>query len=351
MLRDEQVRFDGFCLAKGTDDCPTLLGAPPVTTKYEAESLTKSTSSGSASLQTDANASGGQWVVYSAPGAGSWVRYTLPNLPKGIYSLGYTYKTSTTRGIHNSTLDGVAIGSTVDEYASGSALFPDVTLGTVRFDTVGDHIVRLTSTGKNPLSTGFQIAADRFLLVADPNPPAITVPSDMTVEATGPSGATASYSASATDKQEGTLPVTLSQASGSTFPLGSTTVTATASDLNGNTGTASFVVNVVDTTPPVLTLPGNLGAEATGPAGATVTFSGAAQDQVSGTVPVYFNPASGSIFPIGVTAVGASASDGSGNAATGTFSVTVKDTIAPVIQSLTATPNVITPRTTAWCPS
>ena len=28
MLRDEQIRFDGFCLAKGTDDCPSLLGAP-----------------------------------------------------------------------------------------------------------------------------------------------------------------------------------------------------------------------------------------------------------------------------------------------------------------------------------
>ena len=77
------------------------------------------------------------------------------------------------------------------------------------------------STGKNPPSTGFQIAADRFLLISDPNPPAITVPSNMTVEATGPAGAPASpTTGSATDKQEGTLPVTFSPASGSTFPLG-----------------------------------------------------------------------------------------------------------------------------------
>ena len=168
---------------------PQPAGRAPVTTKYEAETLTKSTSSGTASLQTDANASGGQWVAYSAPGVGSWVQYTLPNIPKGIYDLGYTYKTATTRGIHNFTLDGVAIGSTLDEYAAGTALYPDVTLGSVRFDTVGNHVVRLTSTGKNAASTGFQIASDRFLLIADPNPPAMTVPANMTVEAIGPAGA------------------------------------------------------------------------------------------------------------------------------------------------------------------
>src|ERR687888_152851 len=44
-------------------------------------------------------------------------------------------------------------------------------------------------------------------------------------------------------------------ASGSTFPLGSTTVTCSATDSAGNTGTATTTVLVHDTTPPVVTPP------------------------------------------------------------------------------------------------
>src|SRR6185436_8255459 len=46
-------------------------------------------------------------------------------------------------------------------------------------------------------------------------------------------------------------------ASGSSFPVGTTTVHATATDAAGNSSTCSFTVTVNDITPPVIDLIGN----------------------------------------------------------------------------------------------
>src|SRR2546427_2326987 len=62
-----------------------------------------------------------------------------------------------------------------------------------------------------------------------------------------------------------------------------------------------------------------------------------------GDVPVTFSIASGSVFPLGTTVVTASAVDGTGNTATGTFKITVRDTTAPQIVKLTASPSSLWP--------
>jgi HYR domain-containing protein len=98
-----------------------------------------------------------------------------------------------------------------------------------------------------------------------------------------------------------------------------------------------------DTEPPVLSLPADLTVEATGPEGAVVTFSGTARDDRDGDVPVTFSPGSGTTFPLGPTTVTATAVDRSGNEASGSFRVTVRDTTAPTIETLTATPNALWP--------
>src|SRR3954467_11377803 len=74
------------------------------------------------------------------------------------------------------------------------------------------------------------------------NPPSFAdVPSAVTVEANGPSGALVSYTPpTASDDNDGPRPVTCSPAPGSAFPLGSTPVNCTAADLAGNEGQASF---------------------------------------------------------------------------------------------------------------
>ncbi|MBV9924368.1 MAG: HYR domain-containing protein [Acidobacteria bacterium] len=94
---------------------------------------------------------------------------------------------------------------------------------------------------------------------------------------------------------------------------------------------------------PMLSLPSDLNAEATGPDGAFVNFTGSARDDVDGDVPLTFSPPPGSLFPLGATNVTAAATDADGNSASGAFMVTVRDTTAPAFGSLTASPNVIKP--------
>ena len=166
--------------------------------------------------------------------------------------------------------------------------------------------------------------------------PLLTLPGNLTAEATGPAGAAVTYSASAVDDVDGTIPAVCTPPSGSTFGLNDeddpwTTVTCSATDSSDNVATGSFTVTVVDTTPPALTLPGNLTFEATGPGGAFVTYSVSAVDLVSGSVPVDCTHASGQIMPIGTITVGCSATDGFGNSSVGTFDVSVVDTTPPAI--------------------
>jgi len=72
----------------------------------------------------------------------------------------------------------------------------------------------------------------------------LSIPSAVTVDATGPAGAVVTFEASATDVVDGVVPVTCIPTSGSTFPIGDTTVQCSASDAAGHTATGSFVVHV-----------------------------------------------------------------------------------------------------------
>ena len=163
----------------------------------------------------------------------------------------------------------------------------------------------------------------------DTVPPVVSVPSDLVLEATGPAGAVATFGTSALDDVSGVLSTVNSPASGSVFPLGGTTVTATATDAAGNTGSASFSVTVVDTTAPSITVPADITVAANGPGGANVTFTATASDLVGGAVSAISSPPSGSLFPIGTTTVTTTATDGSGNSASRSFTVTVTRLPAP----------------------
>src|SRR5207245_3863007 len=117
---------------------------------------------------------------------------------------------------------------------------------------------------------------------------------NIAAEATGPAGATVSYSATAADIVDGSRPVTCSTVSGSTVARGTTTVSCSAADTRGNTTTGSFIVTVQDSTPPVVSVPPNTTLEATGPSGAVATFSATATDIVDGALTPSCTPASGS---------------------------------------------------------
>src|SRR5262249_40887104 len=115
--------------------------------------------------------------------------------------------------------------------------------------------------------------------VQDTTPPSMTgVPSNQTVTTGNASGAVVNYTTpSASDLVDGPVAVTCNPASGWTFRVGTTTVTCSATDTAGNTTTKSFTVTVVlstEHTPPVISgVPGNQMKEATGPSGASFTFT------------------------------------------------------------------------------
>jgi hypothetical protein len=75
--------------------------------------------------------------------------------------------------------------------------------------------------------------------------------------------------------------------------------------------------------------------EATGPAGALVTFTATATDPVYGTLPVTCSPASGSMFPLGATTVVCSATNDFGRTDSDTAVITVRDRTSPTIVSVT----------------
>jgi HYR domain len=86
--------------------------------------------------------------------------------------------------------------------------------------------------------------------VIDGGGPILTLPPDIVAEATSAAGAVVTYTASAVDAVDGIVPVTCAPESGSTFPLGVTIVTCTASDLQLHEVTGTFTVTVRDTTAP-----------------------------------------------------------------------------------------------------
>jgi hypothetical protein len=187
----------------------------------------------------------------------------------------------------------------------------------------------------NSANRGFSVTVTR----SDTEAPTLNLaPTTQTLEATGPGGAGATYTVSASD-DTGNPTVSCDHVSGSTFPLGTTMVTCTATDGAGKQTSQSITVTVQDTTDPSLSLPANQSLEATSSGGATFTYSASATDIVDGSIGASCNPASGSVFPVGSTTVNCTATDSHGNSSSGSFTVTVAlvDHQAPTFSGVPAT--------------
>lgn len=175
--------------------------------------------------------------------------------------------------------------------------------------------------------------------VNDTEDPVVTCPSNITANvAANTCGADVTYTTpTATDNC--TSPVTpildAGLASGSNFPVGTTTVTYSGDDGNGNTGSCSFDVTVTDNEAPVITCPNNITTDNdAGSCDAVVTYSApTVTDNCTGSITPTLSSglASGSSFPLGTSTVVYAAVDGSGNSSTCSFTVTVNDTEDPVL--------------------
>jgi len=221
------------------------------------------------------------------------------------------------------TLDGTgstAGSGTINSYTweeGSTTLGTGATLG-VSLPS-GSHTITLTVTDTG----GGSDSDDVIVNIVDTTAPVINVTgaNPMTVECH------TSFSdpgATATDGCAGSVPVTPSGSVNVDVP-GSYTINYSATD-GTNTATASRTVNVVDTTPPVITCPSNIIVTLPPNSMATsmaVSYPAVtATDSCSSSVTVNSSPASGSVFPVGTTTVNATASDGT-NTSTCSFTVTV----------------------------
>lgn len=128
--------------------------------------------------------------------------------------------------------------------------------------------------------------------------------------------------------------VSSSHASGSTFPLGTTTITFTATDVASNVSTASFTITVEDNQKPVVSnVPAN---DTVGACGAVYTYAlPQATDNCSAVNVVQTaGLPSGSIFPAGVTVNRFRISDLNGNDTTVSFTIVVVPQGVPTLPGL-----------------
>jgi uncharacterized repeat protein (TIGR01451 family) len=188
---------------------------------------------------------------------GSDVTYTItvtnngPDAAQGL-TVSDNLPAETTFVSCNATGGGVCGGSgnnrTVTFSSLSSGTSASITLvATVDCEATNGQVISNTATvasgTHDPDSAN---NSQEALTTASDPPPAITCPDDITTDPTCPSGAIVTYTAPVgTDNCPGvTTNRTAGPASGSVFPIGTTTVTYTATDGNGQTASCSFTVTV-----------------------------------------------------------------------------------------------------------
>jgi len=193
------------------------------------------------------------------------------------------------------------------------------------------------------------VTATQTVTVLDNTPPIVTAPAAVTLF-TGPGATSCGVTVanldatlgtgSASDNCPGTGPVTRSGVpAGNLFPVGTTTVTYSATDAHGNTASAPQVVTVVDNTPPQISCQANIIADYD-PAvnGAVVTYTApVGTDNCASTTTRVAGLASGSTFPVGTTTNTFRVTDASGNTAECSFKVTVAITSIIGLDSVSIT--------------
>jgi hypothetical protein len=227
----------------------------------------------------------------------------------------------------------VEVGSSYVELGATSSdnvgVVGGVAIDALAVDTTktGDYLVSYTAVD----AAGNETLALRTVRVVDTVPPIFSGPLVDIVRDAMPDGTVSvSFVITATDASGEVPTVTCVPASGSIFPVGTTSVTCTATDAAGNSVSETFDVIVTDSTAPTLVVPTVAVVESAADAnGAIVDYL--ATDAVDPAPALSCTPPSGSTFPVGTTSVTCTATDAAGNQATASFDVTVVDTAAPTL--------------------
>ncbi len=205
-------------------------------------------------------------------------------------------------------------------------------------------------------SAGNSNSCSFTITVNDATPPSVTCPENVSVDASG-DACSALVEIAIPEFGDNCTTVTLtnditgSEDASATYPVGTTTVTYTATDSAGNQASCSFDVTVNDVTAPTISCPANItvNAPANACSAAVTVPAPTVNDSCAGvTVTNSFNGtanASGT-YPVGVTTVTFTATDAAGNDNTCQMTVTVNDVTAPTIS---CPANIVVNGSTANC--
>jgi len=192
----------------------------------------------------------------------------------------------------------------------GTATAIDIFAYTVTNDAPVDYPLGETLvTWKARDVNGNETTKVQKVTIIDTTAPVLTIPADITKEATALRTSVGIGTATATD----IFQYTITNNAPADYPLGETLVTWKAKDVNGNETTKVQKVTIVDTTAPILTAPADITVMATGSATQVSIGTATATDIFSVNIT---NDAPAAGFPIGMTAVTWKAIDQSGNMTT-----------------------------------
>ncbi|VAW91952.1 hypothetical protein MNBD_GAMMA22-2517, partial [hydrothermal vent metagenome] len=215
------------------------------------------------------------------------------------------------------TLTAVSLGTASANDDIDGVLIPTA-------DNLGPYSLGLTTITWSASDAAGNIGtATQTVTITDTTPPTITAPanvsvvSDVAIAVTLGSAVTSDIFGVATTSNDAPA----------LFPVGTTVVTWTAIDTNGNSATATQTVTVTlpaDSTAPVVTAPADITTIATSTLTPVTLGVATATDDVDGVITATADNLGP--FPVGVTTVTWSATDAAGNSASASQIVTIRAT-------------------------
>ena len=176
-------------------------------------------------------------------------------------------------------------------------------------------------------SSGNISTTTQTVTITDTTAPSIVAPADITQEATSSSDNLVSLPLpAATDTVSD---VTITNDAPSTFSLGETIVTWTATDEAGNSSTVTHKVIITDTTAPSISAPADVIQEATSKLENTISLETPSVSDNVGIATVSNDAPE--FYPVGETIIAWTATDSNGLSSTATQKITIVDTTSPQI--------------------